>query len=340
MSLMSTFTTLPVRLQTVPPFPPVATRLLCMICSDDVRIDEVADLISTDPMFAGRILQYANSAELGLEYPITNLRQALTTLGLDRARNITVTAATAAFAMGSLRTSEMERCWRHTLAVAVLSEEISRSCGVFMESAYTAGLMHDVGRLALLVAYPAEYEATIRNCAERCLDLLDFERERFGVHHAEAGRLLSMRWGLPEQFHVILGRHHDSSDDGSELSLLRIVHVACRVADALGYYVTRPLLAGPLDQIACALPATARRMIESNAEALRNRIDATIRSFENVNDDPQQYLPQGAQAAEVDTDTVDSAAETRRAEGPWFLSVLPRMIMDFLSRFGRMFRFN
>jgi HD-like signal output (HDOD) protein len=309
--------------------------LLGMVCGENFQIDEVAGLISSDPVFAGRVLQYANSAEFGLEYPISNVRHALAALGLDRTRKITVNAATAAYAKASLRTSEMQRCWRHTVAAAVLSEEISRICGAFKESAYTAGLMHDVGRLALLAAYPAEYETTVRDCAARCLDLLDFERERFGFDHAEAGRILSQRWGLPVEFHVITGRHHDSDDEDTELSLLRIVRVACRLADFFEYYVTRPLRELKFDQIVGELPEPARRFMQDNEEDLRGKIEAAIQNFDNAGDadDAQRYIPKLAREVEPAPEELDSAPDGAPSSPPVRrFRFLPRFATGFLSR--------
>jgi HD-like signal output (HDOD) protein len=117
------------------------------------------------------------------------------------------------------------------VAPAILADQIAKACGAFVDVAYTAGIIHDIGRLGLLVAYPREYETIIRDAAERYLDLLDFECEQCGVHHAEAGRILAERWDLPAELRVIAGRHHDPCE-GGDLDLLRIVHVACRLADA------------------------------------------------------------------------------------------------------------
>src|SRR5204863_396988 len=124
---------------------------------------------------------------------------------------------------------ELRLCWEHTLATAILADQIAHACEAFTAVAYTAGIIHDIGRLGLLVAYPKDYERIIRDAAEGCLDLLDFETEQFGIHHAEAGRLLAERWKLPEEFLMIAGRHHDPCE-GQELDLLRIIHVACRLA--------------------------------------------------------------------------------------------------------------
>jgi putative nucleotidyltransferase with HDIG domain len=275
------------RLATVPPFPPVAAELLRTLSDESVHLQEIASVIASDATLCARVLQYANSAEFALTDPIRNVRQALSMLGLDRTRKLTITIATAVYSGAALRAAELRRCWRHTIATAVLADEIAGRCGLFVESAYTAGMMHDIGRLGLLVAYPREYETTIREAAERCLDLLDFERETFGIDHAEAGRWLAERWRLPEEFRVIAGRHHDGCD-GGPITLLRIVHVACRLADYFGYDVTRPLQAQPLAAVIVDLPQRVREAVMRDREAIRIAVETAIFSHDAcaTDDDP------------------------------------------------------
>jgi HD-like signal output (HDOD) protein len=279
------------RLSVVPPFPPIAARLLTTLAGNSIQIKELADLISSDALFTGRILQYANSCQFGLLQPVRNVRHALVTLGLDRTRRITITAATSAYSRVAMRTPELKRCWQHTIATAVLSEEISHRCGAFTEPAYAAGIMHDIGRLGLLVAFPSVYENTLRDAAARCLDLLDYERETFGVDHAEAGRWLCAKWNLPEEFHIIAGRHHDRCE-GADLSLLKIVHVACRLADHFGYDVSRPLKPEEFDEIVSVLPATARELLaQEGSDMFRQKIDERVRAFDN---EPEHNDPKTA----------------------------------------------
>lgn len=279
------------RLSVVPPFPPIAARLLTTLAGNSIQIKDLADLISSDAMFTGRILQYANSCQFGLVQPVRNVRHALVTLGLDRTRRITITAATSAYSRVAMRTPELKRCWQHTIATAVLSEEIGRRCGAFTEAAYAAGIMHDIGRLGLLVAYPTVYENTVRDAAARCLDLLDYERETFGVDHAEAGRWLCAKWNLPDEFHVIAGRHHDRCE-GVDLSLLKIVHVACRLADYFGYDVSRPLKPEEFDEIVSVLPETARQLLAyEGPDKLRQKIEENVRAFDN---EPEHNDPKTA----------------------------------------------
>ena len=267
-------------LSKVPPFPPIAVRLLAMLADSSVEVGDVAKLISSDATFTARLLQCVNSYEFGLLTPVGNVQQAVALVGLIRTRDVILAHATAAYAKAALRAAGLRRCWQHSIATAVLADEIAKSCKTFTEIAFTAGIMHDIGRLGLLVAYPTKYEEIIRSAGENCVDLLDFEREQFGMDHSEAGRVLSERWRLPEELRIVAGRHHDACG-GEELDLLRIVHVACQLADALGYDVTRPQAQMDYETILWGLPPLARaRMIRTPSE-LCSRIEKGILEFDS-----------------------------------------------------------
>ncbi|MBZ5631619.1 MAG: HDOD domain-containing protein [Acidobacteriia bacterium] len=295
----------PAVLEKVPPFPPVAAKLLGVLARADVEVREVAQLIGSDATFTARLLRCVNSYEFGLTSPVTNVQQAVALAGLDRTRQITMTQAAAVYAQGALRTGELRRCWQHSIATAVLADEIAQACGVFTDAAFTAGIMHDIGRLGLLVAYPDRYERIIRDAAAQCLDLLDFEQEEFGVNHTEAGRYLAEKWGLPEDLRTVAGRHHDPSE-GAELDLLRLVRVACRLADSLGYDVTRPLVPTNAKAALKELPLAARQRFRKSPEQLRALIEKQILEFSF---DPTQIAldPLPEQNIADETTAVDEA---------------------------------
>jgi HD-like signal output (HDOD) protein len=324
--------TMPQRLLRVPPFPPVASRLLRLLADDSVKISEVGAVIASDATFSARVLQYVNSVEFGLASTVTNLNQALMMLGLDRTRRITLTLASAAYSGNAIKATEVRRSWQHTVATAVIADYIARLCNEFTQIAYTAGLMHDIGRLGLLVAYPSEYEKVIRDAASRSIDILDFEREVFGVDHAEAGRWLAERWLLPEEFRVVAGRHHDSCD-ASETSLLTIIHVACKLADALGYDVTRPLVAAPIEVIVAGLPDGAAGRILLEANDLRKQVEQAVHRFDSVtvleDCEPPTAEPAGADDGfEIGLPPEASGAQT--SSGLWAaLCVWVRRLLDF-----------
>ena len=265
-------------LKRVPPFPPVAAKLLTLLAKPEVETNEVAQLINGDATFTARILQRINSVEFGLVTPVTNVQQAVSLLGIDLTRKLVLTQATAAYAQGALRVEELRRCWQHTVATAVLADLIAKACGEYADVAFTAGIMHDIGRLGLLVAYPAEYERVIRDAAARCLDLLDFERDEFGMDHAEAGRILAERWGLPPGLAQIAGRHHDPCE-GTTLHLLSVVHVACRLADALGYDVVKPRTPLEIESVLAELPARGKVTLGKSQAELCAQIEQAISEY-------------------------------------------------------------
>ncbi len=298
-------------LNKIPPFPPIAARLLVLLSDESVPISEVAELIGSDPTLSARLLQCVNSVEFGLPSRISDVTHALSLLGLERTREATVTLATSAYASGALRTGELRRCWEHSVATAVIADQIARACGAFIGHAYIAGIMHDIGRLGLLVAFPRDYQRIIRDAADRCLDLLDFEREQFGVHHAEAGRLLAERWNFPEELLIVVGRHHDPCE-GEELDLLRIVHVACRMADALGYDITRPLIPVYADAVLAELPERARASFRKSSDELRVLIGRRIRLYDSADADPTEPAPAADEELSLNP-VADGSAESNAA---------------------------
>lgn len=297
-------------LKKVPPFPPVAVKLLNLLTGPSVDSNAVADLIASDATFTARLLQRVNSAEFGFLSDITSVRRAVALLGLDATRHVILAHAMGAYSHGGLKTEAMRRCWRHTLATAVLADEIAGACGEYAGAAFTGGIMHDIGRLGLLVAYPEEYERVISNAAEHTLDVLDFEEQEFGVQHAEAGRMLAEQWQLPPDLSVIAGRHHDPCE-GTELSLLRVVHVACRLADALGYDFVTPLVMPELRDALTELPPTVRTRLTQSPEEFRQRVEQRIQEFdsENVAASPEETLALLALANPVDPQAQENPPE-------------------------------
>ena len=272
---------IPERLARVPSFPPIAIKVLQLLSDPSVDFSQIPQLISSDPALSARVLQYANSPLYGVAHQITNVRHALTMLGSDQLRALTATAASDIYLRGKLQIEELRRCWTHTLACAVLSEGLAHACRAHLDEAYTSGLMHDIGRLSMVVAYPSEYVEAMRHAAAACIDLIDYEREKFGIDHAEAGRLLSEKWHLPNNFCIIAGRHHDIPDP-HEIDLLTLVHLACRLADALGFEVTVPLRPSSVDEILAILPPAVRQRLPASEEEFRELVLRRISPFEST----------------------------------------------------------
>ena len=262
----------------IPAFPPIVLRLLDLLAREDVEIRELVALISADPAFSAQILQVANSPLFGFRSRIDSLQSALVVLGLRRIRSLSMTLATANHMKAVLHIEELARCWRHMLACALLTEELARSCSVFEDRSYTAGLLHDVGRLGLLLAYPNEYAELLRHAERNTLELLDVEHRELGMDHCEAGRALAEHWNLPADFQVVAARHHDPQGN-SAVDLLTLVHLGCRLADSLGFWVVEPLQPSSPAEIQQSLPPLLAKRFQFDAARWRQIVERRIQCY-------------------------------------------------------------
>jgi HD-like signal output (HDOD) protein len=296
----------------IPAFPPIVLRLLDVLSSDDVEIRELVSLVSSDPAFSAQILRVANSPLFGFRSQIDSVQSALVVLGLRRVRALTMTVATANHMKAVLKIEELSRCWRHMLACALLTEELARSCGKFEERAYTAGLLHDVGRLGLLLAHPAEYAELLRNATRNALELLDCEKETLGMDHCETGRLLAAQWNLPEELQIVAARHHDPQTN-YELDLLTLVHLGCRMADSLGFWVVEPLKPCTVEEIQAALPPLLKSRIHIDTDRWREILERRIRCYGDPDADFSDpgYPPPERHVVEISALPVDALAKLR-----------------------------
>lgn len=226
----------PWSLKKLQPLPPVAIQLMRLVSSDECSFGRLSTLIRTDPAFAAEVLRIANSPLFGFRSEIGNVSRALLMMGLDRLKSLVVTVALRNFMSSTLQDSALRRCWRHSLACAAACEELAMAAGMEKDLVYTAGLLHDVGRLGLLASYPAEYSRILDVDSECGLDVLQSERDVFDLDHCQAGMWLVSEWALPEELEAITGKHHEEPA-AEGFDSLKIVQLACRIADCVGFGV-------------------------------------------------------------------------------------------------------
>lgn len=221
-------------LKNLPPFPPVASKVIRMLSSDFVSFQAVGDVLKTDAALSAEVLRLANSPLISTSrYQVTSILQALNLLGVKRLAGLVMTLALSKLLKRAGNTSMLRRSWRHNLACGLAAGEFAKSFGKEPDEAYNAGLFHDLGRLAFLVVEPALCDQWISGDG----DLRELERSHFGIDHCEAGAWVIEHWNLPRLFAEVALYHHEP-DPNCELSLL--VNGACAVANRLGFSV-RPL---------------------------------------------------------------------------------------------------
>jgi len=269
----------PWALDELPPFPWVAKRLMATVSKEDVDINEVGKLIAAEPVFATRVLQLANSPLFALQRQVRTISHAIILLGLDRVKAITFTRAMEDFVAPALSIKALRVCWQNCLATALVAEKLARAARKDTDFAYVAGLLRDIGRLALLVKYPEPYSNLLAVSGEQQFDLMMMERELFEIDHCEAGTWLMQQMPFPPELAEIVAHHHDPLDAES-FRMLHLVQCADRLAEALGFGVLPERPGPPIEEVLAPLPETARDRLGDDFEEWKADIAARLQAWQ------------------------------------------------------------
>jgi putative nucleotidyltransferase with HDIG domain len=263
----------------LPAFRPVALKMLKILANEQAEVPAIAKLLRSDPALSAEVLSMANSAFYGTAGHIDNLARAILVLGFERTRSLTLTVALRTFLKHSANDKVMESCWQHSVATALLAEELAPLYEMARDQAYTAALIHDVGRLGLLRAYGERYAPILEFRHDTLATCLESERSLFQMDHCQAGLWLTQQWGFPSEYSRVAGCHHDELSDAKR-DLTSLTHTACLLADALGYAAVACVQAPSATQIVAQLPAHPWQRYTFQEDELKNRIASQIASVE------------------------------------------------------------
>lgn len=199
------------RVDGLPALPVIASKLLEMVDDPETSAADLASLISTDPALAARLLKLANSAFYGFPKRIGTVNLAVVALGLETVRDLclSVLIADCFFQDSENLPFEMTVFWRHSLSVGVASRMICKLSGADRPGeGFIAGLLHDIGKLFLGKYFPKDYREMINIMERESRELLNAERDQFGVTHPVAGSWLIEEWNLPEWLMAAVRDHH------------------------------------------------------------------------------------------------------------------------------------
>jgi putative nucleotidyltransferase with HDIG domain len=220
-------------LDDLPSLPAVVMELLSSIDQADVDISVLAKKVSHDQALTAKTLRLANSSLYGLQIKVTTIQQAITYLGFQTTRNlITAAAVTGCFAERDETGLDHKAFWRHSIATAACAKVLARRLRFNQDYAFTAGLLHDVGRLVLSTVCPEQYAKAMRHRRVYDTTVLEAERAIAGVDHVAAGVALGEYWNFSDTMKMAIAYHHQPDAAGAGL-LASIVHVADAIAHAL-----------------------------------------------------------------------------------------------------------
>jgi putative nucleotidyltransferase with HDIG domain len=219
------------RMERLPSLPVLYTQVTAELAKPEASIQFVGRLIAKDPAMTAKILQMVNSAVFSLQVEITDPGEAVLYLGAERTKSLILLASV------SLR---FEKCgctgfshpqlWQHSMAVGASAQAITLAQTKdvkLAEMAFTAGLLHDIGKLLLAANMPDAYSQVLARVEGTIHSVTEMETEVLGASHAELGASVLGTWGLPVSILEAIAWHHcpNQSDDRS-FSPLTAVHAA------------------------------------------------------------------------------------------------------------------
>lgn len=235
----------------LPPMPQVAEKALALIRNPDSSMADIADVLALDQAMAGLVLRWVNSPYYGLVQAVSSVRQAVVYLGQNTIQSLILAASIAAYMDRPVPGYGLDRgeLWKHAVGVAAGARLATAQYGaVVAEEAYHAGLLCDIGKLAMDTLLAGVNTSGVE-WQDRSFS--ELEADYFGVDHATLGAQMARRWHLPETLVEVIACHHRPAEASEQSALLTAaVHVADAAMMMLGIGIGRDGLQYPFDSTA------------------------------------------------------------------------------------------
>ncbi len=225
-------------LRTMPPLPEVASRVLAIVGDPEFSLDALVAVVRTDPALTARILKLCNSSLFGLREEVRSVGDAVAYIGSRNLVKLVLATCTGSYFADDATSSYADptQLWRQAVARGTACQALAERSGYGQPAtAFTVGILHDIGRLAL--AQVADDEA-LQRCAAQLGDplqhALEVERRTLGMDHATAAGIVAETWGLPLELRRAVRNHHDELLLASDDVLTALLHTAEEIVLGLG----------------------------------------------------------------------------------------------------------
>ncbi|MCA9783582.1 MAG: HDOD domain-containing protein [Calditrichaeota bacterium] len=233
--MVSSAAELVARQQQLCSLPDVYYRLLDVIQQPVSSAAAISEVIQTDPGLSARLLKLVNSAFYGFPRKIDTVSRAVTLVGTRQLSDLALaTSVIRVFDGVPQNLITMESFWKHSLATGICARIIAENgLDVDSERLFVAGLLHDVGRLVMCLAEPADMTRALEQSRSREELLFQSEKDIFGFTHADVGACLMEQWHLPPALVEAVRWHHRPSAADEHQELAAVVHLADVIINSL-----------------------------------------------------------------------------------------------------------
>lgn len=223
-------------LKNLPVIPDIATKIMSIPeDAKNISFKELEDLIKLDPGLTTKILKVANSALYARQREIKTLQMAITLLGFKNIKSLIILTTASTLFTKQKQSTFYKDFWKHSVLTAFISKEIAKKemQTVSKDESFLAGLLHDIGKVALYHVQTEQYQALLQQRAQTGESSSTLEKEYFGANHKEVGASILHGWNFPD-IYVDTAREHGMENITSEhRSLILCVSIADIIADKI-----------------------------------------------------------------------------------------------------------
>lgn len=214
----------------LPPIPQVVMTIKDIMAKPNCSAKHIADLVSQDQALTSKVLKLANSPYYGVLKPINNIQQGVAFLGFNTLHNLVLAGSLHRMYEKDLKGYRMMKgqMWEHSVYAAFGAEMIAQKIGKksLIEVAFTAGLIHDVGKLVMGTYIGEVFESVVQMVEQKNVSFLEAEKSMLGFDHAEIGGEVARKWRFPLDLVSAIRYHHTPHMAQGDLELVSVIHLA------------------------------------------------------------------------------------------------------------------
>jgi len=268
----------------LPSVPAALARVIQITNKPDATAEQVAGVVMLDQSLSTKVLRLANSAYFGRRCKAETITEAVITLGFNSVRNLAASASVvdALFPKRMFPGFDWREMWIHSVTCGIAAEAIHstmcRSSRGSNESAFIAGLLHDVGKLILARALPQRFVQVIDTCREYEFEMIRAETSFLGTNHSKIGGDLTEQWEFPIKLQMGIAYHHDPDSAPEFDDMARAVMAANLLAKRMG----RSYMIGVKTNISLKDVADAAEIQVTEMDFIQNQVRDGLRHCSEI----------------------------------------------------------
>jgi putative nucleotidyltransferase with HDIG domain len=216
------------KVENLPTLPTVYAEVERLCQNPDVDADDLSRVIETDPSITLKLLRLVNSAFFGFTRKISSTKDAVSLLGNQTVKNAVLSISIFNATQDQKGGTEFDRkrFWQHSAGVGSVTRFLARKLEIQREDCFTAGILHDIGKIILDALFPEFYAPVLKAVGARGIPIYQAEQDEMGMNHAGLGRELAVSWKIPEPLIEAIAHHHRPGGSSTDPELACLVHLA------------------------------------------------------------------------------------------------------------------